>query len=211
MTIWIISLSIIGMMLLMILFYGITIYNTLVKKQQIMSEAFMMMNVFLTKRQELIPALITASQKMLDMNMEGLQKLMELAPKNSVAIESDHRHIRHSQETNHDLELSATQAIDQTIQLAEKTEQELALFLKTATLSPNLMSDQGLQAVYQSLQDVEKEISQARRYYNATVRDYMTYFSKFPNIFIAVVGKFPQGHYFYQEGMGKGKMSDNTR
>ena len=88
--------------------------------------------------------------------------------------------------------------MDQKIQLAEKVEQALAPFLKMVTLSPNLMSDQSLQSVYQSLQEVEKEISQARRYYNATVRDYMTYFSRFPNIFIAVLGRFPQGHYFYQ-------------
>jgi len=61
---------------------------------------------------------------------------------------------------------------------------------------PDLKAAGGFQDLQASLAELEETISQARRYYNAVVRDYNTKTQTFPSVFVAKVFNFSQREFF---------------
>lgn len=169
-----ICLALILLLGIVIIIYGIVIYNNLTKKQQIMGEAFMTMDVFLKKRFDLIPVLVSVSQQATTHDLDLLKEL--------TALGAEAMKIK---------EIEARQEID------GKLEKIMNRYLQGVMIPPNSIGSDHLEKLHQTLLNLEDDISKSRRYYNATVRHYMIYFSRFPNIFIAVLGGFPRGQYFH--------------
>jgi len=61
---------------------------------------------------------------------------------------------------------------------------------------PDLKAAGGFQDLQGTLSELEETIAQARRYYNAVVRDFNTKTQTFPSVFIAKVFNFTQREFF---------------
>ena len=61
---------------------------------------------------------------------------------------------------------------------------------------PDLKANQGFQSLQQSLESLETEIQNARRYYNAVVRDFNTKIQSVPDAFVAGMFGFKERDYF---------------
>lgn len=61
---------------------------------------------------------------------------------------------------------------------------------------PDLKANQNFQDLQRSLESLETEIQNARRYYNAVVRDYNTRIQSVPNVFIARPLGFSEREFF---------------
>ena len=61
---------------------------------------------------------------------------------------------------------------------------------------PDLKAAEGFRDLQATLSEIEEQVAQARRYYNAVVRDYNTKTQTFPSVFIAKVFNFGQREFF---------------
>ena len=61
---------------------------------------------------------------------------------------------------------------------------------------PQLQAAEGFRDLQGTLSELEETIAQARRYYNAVVRDYNTKTQTFPSVFIAKAFNFTQREFF---------------
>ena len=61
---------------------------------------------------------------------------------------------------------------------------------------PDLKASSQFQDLQKSLGDLEEAIQNARRYYNAVVRDYNTRIQSVPDVFVARVGGFTEREFF---------------
>jgi len=61
---------------------------------------------------------------------------------------------------------------------------------------PELKASDGFRALHRSLVDVEDEIQNARRYYNAVVRDLNTRIQSFPDLLVAGLFRFREREFF---------------
>lgn len=61
---------------------------------------------------------------------------------------------------------------------------------------PDLKADSQFQSLQTSLNELENAIQNARRYYNAVVRDYNTRLQSVPDVFVARLGGFAEREFF---------------
>jgi len=61
---------------------------------------------------------------------------------------------------------------------------------------PDLKASDGFRQLHQSLVDVEDKLQNARRYYNAVVRDLNTRIQSFPDLFVARLFRFVEREFF---------------
>lgn len=166
-------LIIIAVMALFISFVAI-IYNKLIKQQQMSNEAFASMDVFLKKRYDLIPMLVSVTKGAKEYEANVLKEIVELRSQGlngNLSVKNLGRN-----------ELKLSERINQLLVLVESY--------------PDIKASQSFQQLHQSLVQIEDDISKARRYYNATVRHYLTYKQQFPNVIVAALFNFPTIEYF---------------
>jgi LemA protein len=68
--------------------------------------------------------------------------------------------------------------------------------LAVAESYPDLKANQNFIHLQQALQDIEGDLGNARRYYNATVRDYNTAIQQFPGVILANMSGFTKREFF---------------
>ena len=61
---------------------------------------------------------------------------------------------------------------------------------------PDLKASDGFRQLHESLVEVEDKLQNARRYYNAVVRDFNTHIQSFPDVFIARTFGFAEREFF---------------
>ena len=61
---------------------------------------------------------------------------------------------------------------------------------------PNLKANENFLSLQQALQNIESDLGNARRYYNATVRDYNTSIQQFPGVIVANATGFKTREFF---------------
>ena len=71
--------------------------------------------------------------------------------------------------------------------------------LAVAESYPDLKANQNFLELQQALQNIETDLSSARRYYNATVRDYNTSIQQFPGVIVANITHFKPRDFFELE------------
>ncbi|GAA5103999.1 LemA family protein [Wohlfahrtiimonas larvae] len=152
----------------------VSIYNQLIKHQQMSKEAFAGMDVFLKKRYDLIPMLVSVTKGARDYEANVLKEIVELR----------------SQGLNGNLSVGDLGKNE--LKLSDRISQLLVLVENY----PEIKANQSFKQLHESLVKVEDDISKARRYYNATVRHYLTYKQQFPNVIIASMFHFPMIEYF---------------
>ncbi len=152
----------IAVVVVAIIIYVISTYNTFVTYQNKISEAFSTMDIYLVKRSGLIPNIIATVKGYAKYEADTLERVVNARNK-AVNASSNLEKI----EANQDL----TSAISKLFALAESY--------------PDLKANNNFMDLQQSLKSIEAEIASARKYYNGVVRQFNTMLQTIPSCFVA--------------------------
>ena len=151
----------------------IIIYNTMLKKRNKVKTAFSSMDVMLKKRYDLMPNLVLMVQKYMAHENDLLTRLTELRTK----AQSMH-------------------SIDESIEINNQIEDTLRKLNVSVEGYPELKSNQNFLHMQAVLNDIEEQISAARRTYNAHVESYNTFIGIIPINIFALIFRFKQYKLF---------------
>lgn len=156
-----------------IVFYGVGIYNRLVKLKVLVEEAWSGIDVQLKKRHDLIPNLVETVKGYAAHEKETFQNVTE-ARNQAVSAKSVEQH-----------------------QAAEnKLNQSLMNLFAVAEQYPDLKANTNFLQLQDELSAVEADIEKSRRYYNGTVRDKNILVDTFPSNIIANIFGFVKSTFF---------------
>ena len=168
----IIVLAIIGLVVL----YGVTVYNKLVRFRTLVEEAWSGINVQLKKRHDLIPNL----------------------------METVKGYATHERETFESVTRARTSAIQaQDVKTQEVAENQLSgALMRLMAISeryPELKSNQNFMQLQEQLGIIETDIEKSRRYYNGAVRQKNITIDTFPSNMVANMFSFDKSAFFELE------------
>ena len=149
-----------------ILIYAFSIYNSLIKLNNKVKEAFSTMDVYLKKRWDLIPNIVETVKGYAKHEKETLQEVTAL---------------RNNSYEN----MSEEEKFQTNAQLSSGVHKILAL----AEAYPDLKANENFRDLSDQLTKVEDDIANSRKYYNGVVRIYNNKVEMFPgNIFAGLFG-----------------------
>ncbi len=181
-----ITLGVIGGLLLIGVLAVIGFYNSLVRQRNQVEEGFSTMDVYMKKRYDLVPNLVNTVKgyaKHEKETLENVIKARNMAMKSKTSVERG------------------------------KNENMLSDSLKSLfALSENypaLQANASFMDLQKQLQAIEVDISNARKYYNATVKTYNNRIDVFPSNIIAKMFKFERKPMFEIEVTERKNVSVN--
>lgn len=151
----------------LIIIYVLVQYNSFVKLNNMVKEAFATMDVYLKKRWDLIPNLVEVVKGYAEHESSIIEKVVKL------------RNLSYDK-------MSVTDKIDTNQQLATGLSNIMAI----AENYPNLKASQNFSDLSNQLSKIEDEIANSRKYYNAIVRNLNTKIEMFPSNIIAKIFNF---------------------
>ncbi len=172
----IIGLSVGGAVLLAIIIWFIATYNTFVSMRSSCEEAFSTMDVYLKKRYDLIPNLVNTVKGYAAHEAEVLEKVTAARAHAQAASTAEEKIAANAE---------LTRALRSVNIVAENY--------------PALKADTSFLNLQSSLSSVEREIANARKYYNAVVKQLNAKREKIPSNLIAKVAKIKKMPYFEVE------------
>ncbi|WP_299339181.1 LemA family protein [uncultured Psychroserpens sp.] len=160
-------------LLVLAAFYGVGIYNRLVKLKTLVSEAWSGIDVQLKKRYNLIPNL----------------------------VETVKGYAKHEKDTFENVTKARSQAQNATTvneQQAAENQLNKALInlYAVAEQYPELKANENFLNLQNELSVIEGDIEKSRRYYNGTTRDYNILIDSFPSNIIAGMTNFKTAEFF---------------
>lgn len=158
---WIIG-GVVLFVVVLIVLWAISTYNTLIKMRNNYEEAFSTMDVFLKKRYDLIPNIVETVKGYAKHESETLEKVIKA--RNSA--------------------IQATSAEDKINADGQLTNALKSIFALSEAY-PDLKANTNFMNLQNQLQKIEEEIAGSRRYYNAVVKTYNTKTEVFPSSIIA--------------------------
>ena len=162
--------------LVLVLIYGVSVYNRLIKLRTHVEEAWSGINVQLKKRHDLIPNLLET-------------------------VKGYAAHERETFENVTKARVSAMQAGD--IKSLEAAENQLSSALgrlfAVAESYPELKANENFMMLQNQLNVVESDIEKSRRYYNGSVRNKNIVVDSFPSNIIANMFGFTKSDFFELE------------
>ncbi|NWF97567.1 MAG: LemA family protein [Nitrospirae bacterium] len=171
-----IALLVILGIVLLILFYGVAIYNKLIKLRNTVKSSWSDIDVQLKKRYDLVPNLVETVKGYAShekTTFENVTKARNMA-------------------------MNASSPADKA-----KAENMLTSTLKSlfalAEAYPDLKANTNFLQLQSQLKELEDNIEYARRYYNAVVRDFNITIESFPSNIIAGTFNFKQEEFFELE------------
>lgn len=170
MALWII----LGILILLIIWI-ISMYNGLVKLKIKVDNSWSDIRVFLKKRFDLIPNLVNTVKGYAAHESETFEKVTQ-ARNAAVAVPPGD--------------------VQGTIQANQALGGALRGLLAIAENYPDLKASQNFLELQSALQNIEGDLGNARRYYNATVRDYNTAIQQFPGVIVANITGFKAREFF---------------
>ena len=153
--------------------WAVSIYNSLVRRRNVVAEAWSGIDAQLKRRADLIPNL----------------------------VETVKGYAGHERETFEDLARLRSQGQAQT-DVAQRAQTEAAItaaigrVMAVAEAYPQLRASENFQSLQKDLSDVEDQIQLARRYYNGVVRDFNVVIEQFPSNLVANWGSFKPAPFF---------------
>jgi LemA protein len=164
---------IVAAVLFIIVIWFISVYNGFVKLKNSIEEAFSTMDVYLKKRFDLIPNLVSTVKGYAKHEAETLEKVVQA--RNSAVASGNQEEIMKS-------ENAITGALRSIFALAESY--------------PNLKANQNFMDLQEQLKRMEDEIANSRKYYNAVVKEYNTKREMFPSSIVASMFHFEKKPMF---------------
>jgi LemA protein len=179
MALWIV----LGIIVLLV-FWLIGMYNGFVKAKIKIDNSWSDISVFLKKRFDLIPNLVNTVKGYAAHESQTLEKVVQ-ARNAAVAVPAG------------DVQGAA--------QANQNLSGALRGLLAIAENYPDLKANQNFLELQSALQSIEGDLSNARRYYNATVRDYNTAIQQFPGVIMANMTGFKPREFFELEDKAEAK------
>lgn len=170
------GLIIIIVVLVLLVFWIISSYNTLIALKNKVKEAFATMDVYLKKRWDLIPNLVETVKGYAKHESEILEKVTKLRSSSYDSM---------SDEEKVDVNNQLTAGIHQLLAVAENY--------------PDLKANQNFMKLSEELTNTENKISFSRQFYNDTVTMYNTKLQVFPSNIIAGMFNFTARDLFKAE------------
>lgn len=150
-----------------IVLFVIVAYNRLVRLRNDAKKAFATIDAMAKKRYDLIPNLVATVQKYMEHERATLTEITELRAK---AMSGD---------------LSDNEKVD----LNNKINRAMGSIMVAVENYPDLKANQNFMQLQGSLNEVEEQLSAARRAYNAAVTEYNNAVQMFPsNVFATIFG-----------------------
>lgn len=159
--------GVVVLLLIILVSWGIGVYNTLIRLRNNVDEAFSTMDVYMKKRYDLVPNYVETVKGYAKHEKETLEKVISAR---NVAVNAGTA----EEQVKADGELTATLR-----QLAVVVEQY-----------PNLKADANFKELQSTLTALENDIASSRKYYNGTVKAYNVKREVFPSSIIANWKKF---------------------
>ncbi|MCX2679095.1 LemA family protein [Galbibacter sp. EGI 63066] len=154
-------------------FYGIAIYNKLVKLRVLVDEAWSGIDVQLKKRYNLIPNLIETVKGYAKHEKETFQKVTEARS-----------------------QAQSANTVEEQQQAENGLNKALMNLFAVAEQYPELKANQNFLDLQNQLSAIEADIEKSRRYYNGTVRDKNILIDTFPSNIIANMFRFTKSEFF---------------
>src|SRR5438105_14136849 len=166
---WMILLAI----LVLVVLWAVSLYNGLVRRKNLVAEAWAGIEAQLKRRADLMPNL----------------------------VETVKGYAAHERRTFEDLaRLRAAGQGQSDVTARAQTESAIGAAIgrvfAVAEAYPELKASANFQSLQTELADVEDQIQLARRYYNGSVRDYNVMIAQFPSNLVASLGSFTPAQYF---------------
>jgi LemA protein len=173
------SLILIGLAVI-ILMWGVGLYNKLVRKRTQMEEGWSGIDVQLKKRYNLIPNLVETVKGYATHEKETLDAVISAR---NQALKADDIPSQRNAENQLNSALANVFALSEAY--------------------PDLKANTNFLQLQKELSSIEGDIEKARRYYNATVRENNIMIESFPSNLLAQSFSFEMGEYFELEDVGQ--------
>ena len=157
----------------LLLFYGIAVYNRLVRLRALVHEAFSGITVQLRRRADLIPNLVSTVQGYATHERETFEAI-----------------------TQQRAAATSGGGVEATAQADAAMTGLLGRLMAVAEAYPELKADANFRDLQDELSNIEAELQSARRYYNATARDLNTRIFSFPDMLFATPMGFKEEPYY---------------
>lgn len=151
-----------GVILTICLVYYLITYNIFIKMNNRVKEAFSTMDVYLKKRWDLIPNIVETVKGYAKHEKDTLKEIVE---KRNESYDN----------------LSETEKIKTNKQINS----DISRLMAIAENYPDLKANKNFLSLQKELRNVEDEIAQSRKYYNAVVRDYNNKVEMIPSNLVA--------------------------
>lgn len=158
---------IIIILVLIILIYGFIVYNSLIKLDNKVNEAFATMDVYLKKRWDLIPNLVETVKGYAKHEKDTLQEVISLR---NTPYES--------------------MSDDEKVKTNQKLSQSVTKIMALAEAYPELKANENFKELSKDLSKIEEDIANSRKYYNGTVRTYNDKIEMVPSNIVAGIFGF---------------------
>jgi len=162
-----------------------SLYNGLVKNRVKVDNAWSDIAVYLKKRYELIPNLVSTVKGYAAHESQTLERV--IAARNQAINNGANASVS---------DVAASQAAIST---------GLRSIFALSENYPDLKANTNFIELQNSLKDIESDLASSRRYYNATVRDYNTSIQTVPQVFLANAFGFHEREFFELEDQAETK------
>ena len=156
-----------------LIIWGISVYNRLVKLKNLRTEGWSTIDVFLKKRYDLVPNLVSSVKGYAAHEKETFERVT-LARSSAMGAKD--------MKSRMDSENALGNVLGRLMVVAEKY--------------PDLKANENFMYLQQGLSKLENELEKARRYYNGTVRELNIAIQTFPANIIANMFRFTEGVFF---------------
>jgi LemA protein len=150
-------------LILVLVFAAVSIYNGLIKRNNYVDQAFSGMDAALKKRHDLLPNLIEMVKVHMTHEKELLVKVTDL----------------NSKTLNPDL------SVNEKVATENKLSQAMRVIVLALESNPNIKTKSNFMQIQNTMNDVEFEISGARKAYNSRVVEFNNALELFPTNLIA--------------------------
>ncbi len=158
--------------------YYIFIYNSIIKLNNNVKEAFSTMDVYLKKRWDLIPNIIESIKGYAKHETETLNSITKLRNGGYNALSNEEK-----------------------IKKMAVLNKEINKFILLAENYPDLKASDNFKDLNKNLSTIEDEIANSRKYYNATVRLFNNKIETFPNNILANILGYKSKSFFELAGV----------
>lgn len=157
----------------LIVIWAIVSYNGFISLRNRVEEAFSTMDVYLKKRYDLIPNLVETVKGYAKHESQTLEKV--IGARNAA---------------------SSAKTIDEKLTAEKQLAQSLVNLNAVAEQYPDLKANTNFLELQSDLRQIEGEIANSRKFYNAVVRSFNTKCEKFPSNLIASIFHFERKPLF---------------
>lgn len=167
----------------LLVFFGISKYNSLVEEQQQVNQSWAQVENQYQRRADLIPNLVNTVKGAADFEQQTLTDVIEARSKaSSIQVSAD--------------DLNNPQKVQQFQQAQQQLSGALSRLLVTVEKYPELKANQNFRDLQTQLEGTENRISTERQRFNESVQSYNTMVQRFPNNVFAGLFGFDQKAYF---------------